>query len=341
MTRPTVSVIVPVYNRAHLIGQTLAALLAQTRSADEIIVVDDGSTDGSAAVARTFGSAVQVVEMPNGGPALARNRGLAEAAGDFVQFMDSDDLPTPHFLAARLDALADSNADIAYGSWIPAWITGSAAATDGFVRQTAAVDSPLDAFLRGWILFVPNAMIRRSLLQAVGGYPEGLLTGEDMLLLFRLLRRTKRIAYTARSLLLIRQHPEGQISASAALTNQRIVDELVLTGLVRLALKEAAHDAVASRGALRAWETRRARAFARARRNGIAPPPEAGPPPNLLIKSLAAVELLSVRIVARLRQHRNGHRLEEHFHAAPIGPEHICEVRGLGLDLQQKRSPSL
>lgn len=330
---PTVSVVVPVYNRAHLLGETLRALLAQTRPADEIIVIDDGSTDGSTDVARSFGTAVRVVETSNGGPARARNRGLAEAQGDFIQFMDSDDLPTPRFLASRLEAITGTGADIAYGPWIPAWIEGRRVAVDGFVRQTAAATPPLDAFLCGWVLFIPNALTRRTLLEDTGGYPDGLLTGEDLLLLFRLLRSTDRLAHTDRSLLLVRQHPEGQISACATLSAQRLVDELILTGAVRSALADGSSvPVVPSRAAVRAWERRRARAFALARRAGLIPPMEAGLPPGLPMRAAATAEGLVARVSGRFRYHRFGHRLGKHFHPSPIATEHVDEVRELGLD---------
>ncbi len=332
MTTPFLSVIVPVYNRAGLVGETLRALLAQTRPADEIIVVDDGSTDGSTAAARAFGDAVRVVEVPNGGPARARNRGLAEARGDLVQFMDSDDLPTPQFLEARLAALTVARADIAYGPWMPAWIGQGRVWGDGLVRQTAPTEPALEAFLSGWVLFIPNTMIRRSLLEDVGGYPEGLLTGEDMLLLFRLLRRTDRLVHTNRSLLLVRQHPEGQISASATLTARRIADELVLTAAVRAELAQGAANAIpASAAAIRAWDRRRARAFAQAHRSAVAIPAGVGPPPSMITGATAATERIMARVAARIRFSRNGNRLAPHFHAAPAGQEYMAEIHALGL----------
>lgn len=334
MSRPTVSVVVPVYNRSKLIGQTLRALQAQTRPPDEIIIVDDGSTDDTVAVARRYVGPGNVVEVPNGGPARARNRGLIEARGEFIQFMDSDDLPTPQFIAARLRAMKAARADIAYGPWMPAWINGDTVTGDGLVRQNAAVARPLDAFLQEWVLFIPNAMIRRSLLEDAGGYPEGMMTGEDMLLLFRMLRRTSRLAHTDRSLLLVRQHPEGQISASSTLAARRIIDELILTGTVSSELKDGApYPVVPSQAAVRAWARRRTRAFASALRAKEIPPREAGAAPGAMaLASVAAADVLT-RLAARLQYQRFGHRLAHHFHPTAIRPDHVEEVRALGLNL--------
>ena len=85
---PTLSVIIPNYNRAGLIGETLDNVFAQTRPPDEVIVVDDGSTDASVAVIERYGSRVRLIRQANAGPGAARNRGLAEARGDLIQFMD-------------------------------------------------------------------------------------------------------------------------------------------------------------------------------------------------------------------------------------------------------------
>jgi glycosyltransferase involved in cell wall biosynthesis len=100
--RPVVSCIVPVFNGERHLGAALASLLVQTAPLGEIIVVDAGSTDGSADVVASFGSSVQSVHRPGSGPAAARNWGLGLAQGDFVAFLDQDDLWHPEKLARQL-----------------------------------------------------------------------------------------------------------------------------------------------------------------------------------------------------------------------------------------------
>lgn len=91
-----VSIIIPCYNAAFWLPQTLESALAQTWPATEIIVVNDGSSDSSLAVAQSFATrGVRVVDQPNGGASAARNHGLRLAAGEFIQFLDADDLLAP------------------------------------------------------------------------------------------------------------------------------------------------------------------------------------------------------------------------------------------------------
>lgn len=91
MTHPTISVIIPCYNREDILPRAIGSVLNQSVAVHEIIVVDDGSSDRSAHVARQFGGLVKVLEQPNSGAAAARNLGIRHAEGDWIAFLDSDD----------------------------------------------------------------------------------------------------------------------------------------------------------------------------------------------------------------------------------------------------------
>jgi hypothetical protein len=91
----TISVITPCYNGAAYIAETIRSVLSQTKPAIEMIVIDDGSTDDSAAIAEEFGPPVRVIRQPNQGESVARNRGIAEAKGSHLFFLDADDLVAP------------------------------------------------------------------------------------------------------------------------------------------------------------------------------------------------------------------------------------------------------
>lgn len=99
---PRISVIIPCYNAALYIAATIESVLAQTLPAAEILVVDDGSQDNSLAVLAGFGERVRILTRENGGPAAARNLAIANATGDFIAFLDSDDLWEPEKLARQM-----------------------------------------------------------------------------------------------------------------------------------------------------------------------------------------------------------------------------------------------
>lgn len=88
----SVSVVIPCYNGAPFLRETIESALAQTVPPLEVIVVDDGSTDDSAALAESFGEPVRVIRQPNQGESVARNRGIDEARGEWIAFLDADDL---------------------------------------------------------------------------------------------------------------------------------------------------------------------------------------------------------------------------------------------------------
>jgi glycosyltransferase involved in cell wall biosynthesis len=105
MASPSFTVLIPAYNSAATLSAAIDSVLAQTYPAEEIVVVDDGSTDDTATVAESFGTPVRVVRKPNGGTASARNRGIAEAAGEVVAFLDADDVYLPTHLEEIATAL--------------------------------------------------------------------------------------------------------------------------------------------------------------------------------------------------------------------------------------------
>lgn len=109
----TVSVIVPCYNGAKFLGAAIESALHQTHPPLEIIVVDDGSTDDSAAIALAYGPPVRVIRQTNQGESVARNVGIAEAKGYYLAFLDADDLLETRALEIRIEALRDIPAGVA------------------------------------------------------------------------------------------------------------------------------------------------------------------------------------------------------------------------------------
>jgi glycosyltransferase involved in cell wall biosynthesis len=118
---PSISVIIPCYNAARFLPETLESVLAQTFSEFELIVIDDGSTDGTAQVIDRYrlrlGERLISESGPNRGVSAARNRGTRLARGRYLQYLDADDLLRPDALRSKFAALESSGADVAYTDW--------------------------------------------------------------------------------------------------------------------------------------------------------------------------------------------------------------------------------
>lgn len=131
----SVSVIIPVYNAVAHLGACIASVLSQTHRDLEVILVDDGSTDGSGELCDTFAatdSRVHVIHQQNGGIGAAQNAGLDAATGDFITFCDNDDLMSPHLVSRLLAILIDSDADISCCRW---WNVGASSAIDAIAAH--------------------------------------------------------------------------------------------------------------------------------------------------------------------------------------------------------------
>jgi len=210
---PSVAVVIACYNQAHFLPDAIDSLLSQTRSADEIIVVDDGSSDETAAVAGRYPQAT-LVQQDNRGLAAARNRGWREARADFVVFLDADDRLLPEALSAGLAQLA-GHPDCAFVAGHYRYIR-----EDGsFLAEHAQEDIDSDAysaFLKGnWVGMVASVMFRRDAVAAAGGFDESLPAGEDYDLYLRLSQQHPVFRY-ATVVAAYRQHGRN-MSANIAL----------------------------------------------------------------------------------------------------------------------------
>jgi glycosyltransferase involved in cell wall biosynthesis len=156
MTQPTVSVVIPVFNGERYLAEAIESALAQTLPPRRVIIVDDGSTDGSVAVARNCGAAVQIIEQPNGGAGAARNAALPFVDTGFLAFLDADDtwprMKTENQFAAFA---ADPSLDMVFGQML-AFL--AADAPPG-VRSAAQL-APIAACLPGTMLVRRDAFLR-------------------------------------------------------------------------------------------------------------------------------------------------------------------------------------
>jgi len=201
MSEVPVSVVVPAYNAERTLGACLEALTRQVRPADEVVVVDNGSTDGTAAVAHRFSGrlpGLRVVVEPRAGEAAARNRGLEEARGDVIAFTDADCVPREDWLDQAVRTLGAWPECAAVAGEVAGYRPGRLVEK---YLSVAAFPTPTGPCVVEGLRFPPptfytaNFVVRRAALARVGPFDESLTVGLDVDLCVRLLRAGFRIGY--------------------------------------------------------------------------------------------------------------------------------------------------
>lgn len=186
---PLVSVVIPAYNHRDYILATLDSVFAQDFTDYEIVVVNDGSPDDTAAVLRPLitSGRIRYYEQPNAGQGAARNRGIAEARGRFLALLDDDDLWTPDKLSWQVEELDHNpSAILTYGDWSRLEPDNTVSPHDPEPCPSGRV---YDAFRQQcWILSPGQTLIRTSALRAVGGFDPSIWGSDDWDLYLRLAR---------------------------------------------------------------------------------------------------------------------------------------------------------
>jgi Glycosyl transferase family 2 len=177
---PLVSVITPAYNAAATLGDALTSVLNQTFADWEGILVDDGSTDDTAAVAMRFVETgrFRLIRQANGGQSAARNTGIAAARGAWLVYLDSDDWLAREYLERMTDAIArDPTLDAVVCGCARVWPSGELGETA--IYELSAFDDPFPAFAVDCPVAMHNCMVRKRLVQSVGGFDTSLRACAD------------------------------------------------------------------------------------------------------------------------------------------------------------------
>jgi len=217
VTQPLVSVVIPTFNRSDYCRQAVESALAQDYRPLEIIVVDDGGTDDTQIVVEHFGDPVRYVRQKNGGPAAARNTGVANSSGPFIAFLDSDDLWKPQKLSRQMLLLLDHpEVGMAF------------TAVEFFLEESGHISSvyfpgeevTFHQSLGFGIVYVQSSIVRREVFNSVGGYDVALKGTEDWDFCMRV-ALAHRMCGINDPLTRIRLH-EGHLSTNPRLMNENL-----------------------------------------------------------------------------------------------------------------------
>jgi len=200
---PEVSVIIPTYNSVRYLTEAVDSVLAQTFQDLEVLVIDDGSTDGTERVMRLYGPPVRYFRQENRGVAVARNRGIEESSGRYIAFLDADDTWYPHKLERQLAALESHRECRACYS---AYLLVDQDLTPLTVHRSKRQGSTLEDLLTiGNVVGCVSVLCERSLLAVVGGFDMTLSQCADWDMWVRLSALTEFL-YLDEPLVMYRQH---------------------------------------------------------------------------------------------------------------------------------------
>ena len=212
---PQISIVIPSYNQGEYLEDCLESVYNQTMSPLEILVIDDGSTDNSLEIANQYmfkdfpmiESPVRVISQVNKGLASARNTGIMNAKGDYIQFLDADDMLKENAIARLTQEIIQTNADIVAPSFKEFGKSDREIILSGFTMEDLKVGNRLGYF----------SCIRRQAVLEVGGYSPRMTYGfEDFHLWFDLFRRGKSICIVKDILVMYRVKEKSMLTEANA-----------------------------------------------------------------------------------------------------------------------------
>ncbi|MBP6513136.1 MAG: glycosyltransferase [Bacteroidia bacterium] len=202
-----VSVIIPVYNGEKFVAASIESVLKQTYSPIDIIVINDGSTDGTQEILNQFGSKIIVIQQKNAGQADARNHGLTIAKGKYIALLDSDDLFVPEKIEKQISFLKKGNLDM---------VCTNFETIDASNKKLKDISAPhfhstnaLTTFITGNFICTSTLLFKKEWIQKVGNFDINMKGAEDGDLWFRMLVNGARLEVIHEALVKYRVHAEN------------------------------------------------------------------------------------------------------------------------------------
>lgn len=221
--QPLVTVVIPAYNSADYISEALDSVIAQDYPAIEIIVIDDGSTDNTREVVSAYGDRVRLIAQENQGSAVARNKGIQQAQGKYIAFLDADDVWWCHKIFFQIEALTANGHKMAYSRFI--WwymdVNGKFINPEAEFAKTPnpniftdriVTGSPYAELLLDCIVWTSTVIVEKAELENVGMFDEQLRKGQDYDLWLKLSRRIDMLGLE-QATALYRIHPTSITSS--------------------------------------------------------------------------------------------------------------------------------
>jgi glycosyltransferase involved in cell wall biosynthesis len=227
-----ISVVIPLYNKGPHIERTLQSVLSQTSLPDEIIVVDDGSTDGGGVIVKSLDSPrLRLIRQENRGVSAARNRGIAEASGELIAFLDADDAWKNDYLEEILYLRKHFPQAGAYGT------AYEKVTAEGFVEKHPDVNILGHGRNKGlilnyfkvalyWPIWTSTTVIPKNILLEVGGFEQGEALTEDLDVWFKIALRYP-IAYSNRSLAIYYQNATNRTIGFKRFTGEPVISRTI------------------------------------------------------------------------------------------------------------------
>lgn len=233
MNSPLISVIIPCHNAEHHLEKSVGSVLSQTYSNLEVILVDDGSTDGSLETARTLAasdSRIQVIVQANQGVSTARNTGIEAARGELIHFLDADDWLEPDAYAIAADELQNPDVDfVTFGYWVDTPNLSSVVSVPSSYLGFGDTNRGLEVLLETQNRFAWSRVFRRSAIGSARFDPE-IHWGEDTVFVAEVAAKA-RGSWTIPEPLYHYEQSEGSATRSAA--NPKRLSGLLMTERLR------------------------------------------------------------------------------------------------------------